>query len=269
MRKSPIVLLSISLALLTAPALAHELSGVKLRTTPATRVPSLTQMHPEARERLSKKPLLAPAPALPNDLRMMNCGNDGVPTAENTLILNPLDAAGTIYAPQTNADSLDIQSVSFAVFDGGADYPGTIAVDFWQAAGADQLEFVAGVDVIIPTNPGIAGDTYDIDLSSLNIRTNNELMVLLSDPNAAPGKAIYPAGDSTPSCYDGTDFCSVLLDGSGGGLFLYGTTDPLACLSPANSYIILFDVVVQVQVDAVMLPVEGPSFGVLKSRFGR
>ncbi len=216
MRKSPIVLLFISLVFLTAPALAHEPSGVRLRTTPAARIPALTQMHPEARARLSKEPVLPPmaAPALPADLRALNCGNDGVPSAENTLILNPLDAAGTIYAPQANADSLDIQSVTFAVFDGGADYPGTIAVDFWQAAGADQLEFVAGADVTIPTNPGITGDTYDVDLSSLNIHTNNSLMVLLSDPNAAVGKAIYPAGDSTPSCFNGTDFCSVLLDGS-------------------------------------------------------
>ena len=262
-------LLTISLVLCATATFAHEVTGVRLRTTPATRVPSMTTPLPEARARLSKEPVLPPStmPVLPTDIRTLNCGDDGVPAAENTLILNPLDAAGTIYAPVADADSLDIQSVSFAVFDGGASYPGTIAVDFWQAAPADQLEFVAGVDVTIDTDPGTQGDTYDVDLSSFGIRTNNELMVLLSDPNASAGKAIYPAGDSSPTCFDGTNFCSVLLDGSGGGLYLYGTTDSSACPSTQTN-IILFDVVVEVQVDAVTVGVDTPSFGLLKSRYG-
>jgi hypothetical protein len=48
-------------------------------------------------------------------------------------------------------------------------------------------------------------------------------------------------------------------------LYLYGTTDPEACPSAVDN-ILLFDLVLEVQVDNGV-PIEAPSFGVLKATY--
>lgn len=267
MRELTPVLLFFLLVLGAREAQARQATGVRLRSTPATRVPSSLSSQLETRARLQgETPAASWTPSsVPAQLISLNCGSDGVPTIDNTLVLFPTDAAGTIYPPQADTDSLDLKGVSFAVFDGGASYPGTIAVDFWSAIDSSSFGFVAGVDVPILSNPGFSGAGYNVDLTPYGIRTGNELLVLMSDPNATLSASIIPAGDSSANCYTSGNSCSVLLDGTSGQLYLYGTTDPDACPSSVDN-ILLFDLVLEVQVDNGV-PIEAPSFGVLKATY--
>lgn len=267
MRKLPLVLLAFLLLFPAGKASARKASGVRLRSTPATVVPSQLSRQIEARSRPSGEAAAPGAGSLAISLlpRVLNCGSDGMPSIDHTLGLYPTDAAGTIYPPQADTDSLDLKGVSFAVIDGGASYPGTIAVDFYSAIDQDTFGFVTGIDVPILTSPGFSGENYQVDLTSYGIHTGNELLVLLSDPNATMDASIIPAGDSSANCYDGTNACSFLLDGTSGTLYLYGTSDPQACPSIQDN-ILLFDLVLEVQIDT-MVPSEAPSFGVLKARF--
>lgn len=267
MRELALVLLSFLLVLGGREAKARQASGVRLRATPATRAPAQlsSQLEPRSRLQGETPPLIWSSPSTAAQLVSLNCGSDGVPTIENTLVLFPTDAAGTIYPPQADTDSLDLKGVSFAVFDGGATYPGTIAVDFYSAIDSSTFGFVAGVDVPILTNPGFSGAHYEVDLTPYDIRTGNELLVLMSDPNATLSASIIPAGDSSANCYAGGNSCSVLLDGTSGQLFLYGTSDPQTCPSAVDN-ILLFDLVLEVQVDNGV-PIEARSFGVLKATY--
>ncbi len=267
MRKLALVLLVFLSLLAAREASARQATGVRLRATPATVVPTHISRQLEARPRSSSGAAVPGTSSSATSLQplTLNCGSDGVPTIENTLVLFPTDAAGTIYAPQADTDSLDLKGVSFAVFDGGASYPGTIAIDFYSAIDAYNFAFVAGVDVPILSSPGFSGADYQVDLTPYDIRTGNELLVLLSDPNATLSASIIPAGDSSASCYDGGNACSVLLDGTSGQLYLYGTSDPESCPSAVDN-ILLFDLVLEVQIDTGV-PVDAPSFGALKARY--
>ncbi len=267
MRKLPLVLVVFLSLLAAREAWAREATGVRLRSTPATVVPSQLSRQIAARSRPSGEAAAPSAafPAISLQPRVLNCGSDGVPSIDHTLGLYPTEAAGTIYPPQADTDSLDLKGVSFAVIDLGASYPGTIAVDFYSAIDQSNFGFVTGVDVPILSNPGFSGENYQVDLTSYNIHTGNELLVLLSDPNATMDASIIPAGDSSANCYDGTNACSFLLDGTSGMLYLYGISDPQACPSIQDN-ILLFDLVLEVQIDT-MVPSEAPSFGVLKARF--
>jgi hypothetical protein len=174
----------------------------------------------------------------------LNCGNDNLIDSTNSLVLSPGDAAGTIFGPVPGLSKLVVQNIRFGVLGLQAVYPGTMTADFWQAVGTDEWEFVVGTDITIPTDPGLVGDIYEVDVSSLGIVTANEMMVLLYDANPQTG-IIVPAGDASPSCFNGVDFCSVLLPAGGATLYLYGLVDAAACPSAAGN-IQLFDLVVEV-----------------------
>jgi hypothetical protein len=98
--------------------------------------------------------------------------------------------------------------------------------------------------VDIPTDPGNAGEFYDVDLSPYDIITNKEMMVLLYDGYPDTG-LILPAGDSSQSCFNGSDYCSLVLLPEASSLFLYATNDAEACPT-AEENIRLYDVVVEV-----------------------
>jgi hypothetical protein len=261
-------LVPILILILATPAFAREAKVAQLRSQPATQIPFGQQMTTARDGRavadqstgsgVFQTKLLGP---------VLNCGNDGVIDAAGTLVLEAGDAAGTVYAPVAGADSLDLATISFGVIDFGATYPATMAVDFWQAVSETDWDFVVGVDVVIDTNPGIDGEIYDVDLSGLGLRTNNQVMVLLSDLNPTRDGLVLPAGDSSQSCFNGTDYCSVVLPNTATSLFLYGITDANTCPSAVNN-ILLFDIVVELEVN-VVVENQLDSFGAVKARYGR
>ena len=224
---------------LCAPAYAREGRIVQLRSTPATQAPTGQRMDVMAETHAVMDQTL---PSLGAQTKLLgpvlNCGNDGTIDAAGTLVMDAGDAAGTIFSPVDLADSLDITRVVFGVIDFGAVYPATMAIDFWHRTGDSNWDFVVGIDVAVDTNPGIVGETYDVDVSSLGLRTNNELMVLLSDLNPGRDGLMLPAGDSSQSCFNGTDFCSVILPIASSDLFLYGIVDAEACPGAVNKLVV-------------------------------
>lgn len=258
----------ILLLILCTPAFAREGQVAGVRTTPATQAPQAQRLATIEDGRSVAEQTLPPSGGQSLLLGpVLNCGNDGTIDAAGTLVLEAGDAAGTAYPPVADVDSLDMAGISFGVIDFGATYPATMAVDFWNRTDGSNWDFVVGVDVIIDTNPGIDGDFYDVDLSSLGLRTNNEVMVLLSDKNPGRDGLVLPAGDSSQSCFDGTDFCSVVLPNASTELFLYGIVDAGACPGAVNN-IQLFDIVVTLEVETIVEN-QLDSFGAVKARYGQ
>lgn len=265
--------LSLLFLLLTTPVLAREGRITGVRSQAVTRVPSGQRLETAREGRSVEEQTLPPIGSTMQLLGpVLSCGNDGVVDPSGTLVLEAGDAAGTIYAPVAEADSLDILRVLFGAIDFGATYPATMAVDFWHRSGADSWDFVVGIDVAVDTNPGIEGDTYDVDVSALGLRTNNEMMVLLADLNPTRDGLLLPAGDSSQTCFDGSSFCSVVLPNAASELFLYGIVSdqpaPDGCQGVGVNDIQLFDIVVEVEVMPVVVPTEEFSFGAIKARFG-
>ncbi len=256
------------LLLVGSSAMAREGRVVRVRHEPATLSWGEFSLRTQNRLRLAAEgTAVETLPVMGSAGRILNCGNAGTIDPAGTLLLQAGDAAGTIYSPVAGVDSLDLSRVSFGVFDFGATYPGTMAVDFWSENAFESFVFVVGVDVAIETDPGPGGELYTVDLTPFAIRTSNKVMVLISDASPATDHLILPAGDSSQHCYDGQSFCSVLLDNSTGKLWLYGIFDDQACPDSANGNSLLYDIVVELEVQDVEVTTDETSFGAFRARF--
>ncbi len=271
MLRSALALLPLLLLLATGSmARAVELTPDRVRRIPLTAPLPTLSPHPAAHTPWANGTVQGgTASGVADAGRILNCGNDGIIDLDGTLILEAGDAAGTIFSAPADLDSFELAHLSFGVLDYGAAYPGTMAVDFWEETSPELFEFVGGVDVAVDSDPGLAGEILELDLTALELCLHGRVMVLMSDVASTGEGRILPAGDSSPHCYDGTSYCSVQYDASQEELFMYGIPDAQQCPDSTFDHALLFDVVVTLTVQDPDVPTRTETFGSIKARFAR
>lgn len=201
----------------------------------------------------------------------LNCENDNLLNASNTLIIDPGDLAGSLFSAPATPSPYRITTLRLGVFSFNAAVPSQLDVVVLEDDGTgNSFNSIAGFTIDLDTAIDVAGEIVAVDLSSFDITGVNDLLILYGDAAGAADALVLPGGDSSARCLvsgGGSDnVCSVHLPAGSGELFIYGVIDGTECPS-APSQILNLDLVLEVDIAPLQVATFTASFGAVKARF--
>lgn len=258
------LVLAAALLALAGPAWAGQAQIVRHHPNGRTDVPSRMQHTVQSLDAVrldhSRSPLAAKGGGV-----LLTCENDG--TIDGALIIGIGDFVGNVFAVPEEPTPWMVKSISFALLDFDATYPGLLFFDIYEDDGTQYLPIAAFDIEISDLEPGEA-DVFSLDITEFKVTGSGDILTLYGDGSGEEGRML-PAYDATPRCLEGDNVCSVILPVDASSLLIYGVVDEKACPRAENN-ILNYDLVHEVTVvPAPNVATQRRSWGEVKAGWER